>query len=76
MSKLNVNQWEDRTGREMDIGQRIAAIRGKKLIVGEVLWFTKSGVTVAHERTDGDTETISVGFYNSKKSKESVLILN
>lgn len=75
MSQQNVKQWQDRTGREMGIGQRVVAIRGKKLIVGEVLWFTKQGVTVAHERTDGERETVSVVFYNNNQRKESVLIL-
>lgn len=76
MSQLNVKGWKDRTGREMDIGQRVVAVRGKKLIVGEILWFTKSGVTVAHERTDDEKETVSVVIYNTNKPQfDSFLIL-
>lgn len=76
MSQQNINDWKDRTGKVMDIGQRVVAVRGKKLIVGEVLWFTKSGVTIAHEVEDDETETISVVIYNTKKDKfDSFLIL-
>ena len=76
MSKLNINEWKDRSGKIMDIGQRVVAVRGKTLVVGEILWFTKSGVTVAHERINGDKETISVVIYNTKRDKfDQFLIL-
>lgn len=75
MSKLNVNQWTDRTGREMDIGQRVVAIRGKTLHVGEILWFTKSGVTIASEQPNGETHTISIGIYNDRIARTGFLIL-
>lgn len=76
MSKLNVNEWSDRTGKVLDIGQRVVAIRGKTLIVGEILWFTPSGVTVAHEVDEHEVRTISVGIYHTKKQKQvSFLIL-
>jgi hypothetical protein len=53
MSQQNVNEWKDKFGRTLEIGQRVAAVKGKKLHVGEVLWFTPAGVTIASENAEG-----------------------
>jgi hypothetical protein len=62
MSKQNVNDWTDKFGTRLEIGQRIAGCRGKTLHVGKVLWFTKSGVTIDSEgeAPDGSGEPVRI----------------
>jgi hypothetical protein len=77
MSQQNVKEWKDRNGKLLDIGQRIVAVRGSTLHVGEILWFTKSGVTIASEKAGTDLfRTVSIGIYQpNKEIHESFLIL-
>jgi len=55
VSQQNINDWTDKTGRRLEIGQLIAAAWGRELYVGRILWFTKSGVTIEteHEQHEG-----------------------
>jgi len=61
MSHQNVNDWTDKFGTRLEIGQRVAACRGKDLHVGKIVWFTKSGVTIDSESKDG-TMKISIPY--------------
>jgi hypothetical protein len=51
MSQQNVNDWTDKFGTRLEIGQRVAASRGKEIYVGKILYFTDSGVTLDCEDT-------------------------
>lgn len=53
MSHQNIKDWTDKFGTRLEIGQRIAACRGKELHVGKIVWFTKSGVTIDSESKEG-----------------------
>lgn len=80
MSQQNIHAWVDKFGRVMEIGQRVAATRGKSLHVGEILWFTPAGVTIASENEDGDVKNTPILYlttgYSRLKGKNSFYIIS
>lgn len=80
MTQQNINNWVDKFGRRLEIGQRVAATRGKSLHVGEILWFTPAGVTIASENEDGDVKNTPIMYlkthYSPLKGKDSFYIIS
>jgi len=62
VSQQNVNDWTDKFGNRLEIGQRIAAAWGSELYVGRIVWFTKGGVTIESEDKDGNVKKMSIGY--------------
>jgi hypothetical protein len=81
MSQQNVNEWKDKFGRTLEIGQRVAAVKGKKLHVGEVLWFTERGVTIASENAEGLVKNTPILYdfnyaWNSREGSDVICIIS
>lgn len=80
MSQQNVNDWTDKFGNRLEIGQRVAALKGKTLHIGDILWFTAKGVTIASESADGEKETIPILYdfgstWSNRKGSDVIYIV-
>ncbi len=60
MSQQNVKDWKDFYDKSLDIGQRIAAVRGSTLHVGKILYFTPQGVTINSETKEGLIRKVNI----------------
>lgn len=72
----NINDWTDRFGERLEIGQNIVAVRGSTLHIGDILWFTKQGITINSYNEKGDCAKVSIINYNGRPVFINVLVLD
>lgn len=78
MSKQNVNDWADKFGTRLEIGQTVAAAKGKNLIVGEIKWFSQHSVCIGDLDIEGNEKNVFVlyaeGPYRNRKQSKFFVI--
>lgn len=74
----NLNDWKDKFGKRLEIGQKVVACKGKNLYIGYIEYFTKSGITLESQNPDDSTARVSIPYdmkYSYNLGPNKVIII-